>query len=67
MSNQTPNAYNYSQDLDSNVGATAAAVDIITKACGAGDDTNKISILNWAAEGENLKQLRDKIKNCVNE
>jgi hypothetical protein len=62
MSDATPNAYSNNVNLNANSGATAAAVDIITAACGAGDGTGKIHVLNWAAEGNNLKNLRDKIK-----
>ncbi|NLU98940.1 hypothetical protein B6N13_12705 [Marinomonas sp. UCMA 3892] len=67
MSDKTSNAYSNSTGLKSNKGATAAAVDMITAACGAGDDTAKQEILNWAAEGDNLKNLRDKIKEAAAE
>ncbi|MEL0623806.1 hypothetical protein V6238_11960 [Marinomonas arenicola] len=62
MSDTTSNAYSSKTSLKSNAGATAAAVDMITTACGAGDDTYKTNILDWAADGENLKKLRDSIK-----
>ena len=62
MSVETANAYVYRGHLQSNAGATAAAVDMITAACGAGDATHKTQVLNWAVEGDNLKNLRDKIK-----
>ena len=67
MSNATPNAYNLPSVLTTNAGATAAAVDIITKACGAGDDTSKIQVLDWAAKGNNLIALRNKIKAAAGE
>ena len=67
MSDKTANAYSYNSYLTSNTGATAAAVDMITKACGAGDDTHKTHILEWAADGENLKKLRDSIKEAAAE
>lgn len=62
MSIDMANAYNHYGILDTNEGATAAVVDIITKACSAGDETYKVSILDWAVEGDNLKMLRNKIK-----
>jgi hypothetical protein len=62
MSERAPNAYGYRDTLANNKGATAAAVDMITAACGAGDDTNKTQVLEWAAHEDNLKNLRDKIK-----
>lgn len=62
MSDEMSNAYSYYNQLSSNAGATAAAVDMITKACGAGDGTGKLYVLGWAADGENLKKLRDSIK-----
>ncbi|WP_345869459.1 hypothetical protein [Shewanella algae] len=62
MSESKANAYSHYGTLKSNEGATAAAVDIITSACGAGDDTHKIGILAWAIDEDNLKKLRDKIK-----
>ena len=67
MSNDTANAYSYFNSLDTNEGATAAAVDMLTKACGAGDGTNKPSLLNWAIDGDNIKTLRDKIKESASE
>ena len=67
MSNDTLNAYNYSGALEQNDVATAAVVDILTKACSAGDDTNKINLLIWASEADNLKTLRDKIKESASE
>lgn len=65
MSDSISNVYTRPVGLKNNAGATAAAVDMITKACGAGDDTAKQEILNWAAEGDNLKNLRDKIKEAA--
>ncbi|SDO15262.1 hypothetical protein [Vreelandella arcis] len=62
MSEGKANAYSHYGMLHLNEGATAAAVDIITSACGAGDDTHKAGILAWAIEEDNLKKLRDKIK-----
>ena len=62
MSNATPNAYNLPSVLTTNAGATAAAVDMITKACGASDDASKIEVLNWAVKGYNIIDLRNKIK-----
>lgn len=67
MSNSAPNAYNYSQSLDTNEGATAAVVDMLTKACSAGDETHKITLLSWASDGDNIKTLRDKIKESASE
>lgn len=65
MSEDKANAYSHYGTLNSNEGATAAAVDIITKACGAGDDTHKPGVLAWAIQGDNLKKLRDKIKEAA--
>ena len=58
----TSNAYSTKTALKTNAGATAAAVDMITAACGAGDDTHKTTLLEWAIYEDNLKNLRDKIK-----
>ena len=66
MSTPEQNSYSYHGILSQNNGATAAAVSIVEKACGAGDDTHKIAVLNWACEGDNLKNLRDKIKESAN-
>ena len=63
----TMNAYNYSNELTTNEGATAAVVDMLTKACCAGDGTNKVSLLVWACDQDNLKTLRDKIKESASE
>ena len=65
MSTSIANAYSHNGMLETNKGATAAVVDILTKACGAGDGTHKTAILSWAVEGDNLKALRDKIKECA--
>lgn len=65
MSQNTPNSYSYRDTLDTDSGATAAAVDILTKACSAGDESSKIGLLNWIIEGENFKNLRDKIKDAA--
>ena len=65
MSEGKSNAYSHYGMLDSNKGATAAAVDIVTSACGAGDDTHKTGILAWAIEEDNFKKLRDKIKEAA--
>lgn len=62
MSDKTSNAYSSPDLLKYNSGATAAAVDMITKACGSGGDTGKVAILKWVSAGDNLKDLRDKIK-----
>ena len=67
MSNDTENAYSHFQSLDTNEGATAAVVDMLTKACSAGDETQKPSLLTWAIDGDNLKMLRDKIKESAGE
>ncbi|WCN09105.1 hypothetical protein [Marinomonas mediterranea] len=62
MSDKTSNAYTSKTALNTNAGATAAAVDMITTACGAGDETSKTHILEWAADKDNLINLRDSIK-----
>ena len=48
--------------LNDNKVATAAAVELIKSACSAGDNTHKIDLLVWAASDDNIKKLRDKIK-----
>lgn len=63
----TLNAYNYSNELTKNEGATAAVVELLAKACSAGDGTNKVSLLGWACDQDNLKNLRDKIKESASE
>lgn len=61
------NAFSHYNVLMTNKGATAAAVDMVTKACNAGDESSKLRTLNWAIEGDNLKKLRDKIRSCASE
>jgi hypothetical protein len=65
MSDKLSNICSNDHQLQSNSGATATAVDMITKACGAGDETAKMQILNWASDGENLINLRNKIKDSA--
>lgn len=48
--------------LEYNSGATAAALDLVGRACTAGDNTSKVGLLKWITEGNNLEVLRDKIK-----
>lgn len=67
MSENTANAYSYFASLKTNAGATAAAIDIITKACAGGGERSKELILDWATHGKNLKDLRDKIKEAAAE
>lgn len=67
MSDAISNAYSNSTVLKSNKGATAAAVDMITAACGAGSETSKTAILEWVIYEDNLKNLRDKIKAAAEE
>jgi hypothetical protein len=43
--------------LTTNNGATEAAIEMINTAC-----TSTAHALEWAIEGDNLKKLRDKIK-----
>ncbi|KXS31101.1 MAG: Uncharacterized protein AWT59_2781 [Candidatus Gallionella acididurans] len=62
MSDSISNAYNHSGTLQTNKGATAAVVDMLTSACGAGDETNKQYLLEWALAHGNFKKLRDVIK-----
>ncbi len=65
MADSTVNAYNHAGILQTNKGATAAVVDILTSACCAGDDTNKTGLLNWALAEGNFKKLRDIIKDSA--
>jgi hypothetical protein len=65
MSDNQSNAYSHYAKLSTDAGATAAAVDLLTKACGAGDETYKGNLLEWASTEDNLKKLRDKIKECA--
>ena len=66
MSETTSTAYDYYSNLSSNEGATAAVVDMITKACtGAGG--NSLGVLKWAAHENNVNLLRDKIKASAKE
>lgn len=62
------NCYSAFKALDSNKGATAAAIDIVTSACkGSSGATHTTQVLEWAIDGENFKKLRDKIKECATE
>ncbi len=61
MSNGSLNVFNMSSHLAENDVATAAALDLISKACSAGDDSSKKNLLIWAATEGNIKKLRDAI------
>ncbi|KFZ30170.1 hypothetical protein IDSA_11450 [Pseudidiomarina salinarum] len=66
MSDNPANVYSYCGALSDNNGATAAAIDILNHACAAAHDSrSKQSLLEWASRGDNLKNLRDKIKEAA--
>tara|TARA_Y100000589_G_C26749954_1_gene465347 strand:+ start:218 stop:427 length:210 start_codon:yes stop_codon:yes gene_type:complete len=62
MSESKSTVFSVAHVLTRNSVATAAALDLVAKACTAGDETSKVSLLQWISEGDNLKSLRDKIK-----
>jgi len=62
LSDSIQNTYNMYAGLNENNVATAAAVELIKSACSAGDGTSKVNLLEWAANGDNIKNLRDRIK-----
>lgn len=67
MSKTESNAYSNSGMLETNEGATAAAIDLLTHACAAGDETNKVNLLTWISDGDNLVTLRNKIKEAASD
>lgn len=50
--------------LKNNETATAAVLELVAAACHGGQSHGA---LVWAAEGDNLKKLRDKIKESASE
>jgi len=62
------NIYSAYQVLKNNSGATAAAVELVNAACRCSSGTSKTTqALDWAVEGDNLRKLRDKIKECASD
>jgi len=61
------NVYSIKTTLKANSGSTAAALDLIGRIASGSDQSSfhKIDVLNWVNEGDNLKILRDKIKECA--
>ena len=57
MSEGRNKAFDYVKD---NATATAAALELVLAASGVGH-----AALDWTVEGDNLKKLRDKIKECA--
>lgn len=60
------NVYSAYKVLKENSGATAAAVELVNAACSS-DTTKTTQALDWAIEGDNLRKLRDKIKECASD
>lgn len=67
MSENSKNVYTHYKALRTKEGATAAAIDMVSKACRAGGETHKEAILEWVSKENNLKTLRDKIISCATE
>lgn len=59
---KTFNIYTVSTKLKHNEEATAAALDLVGKACSSSTEGGKKYILEWVSKGDNLIKLRDKIK-----
>ena len=56
-------SYTKAQHLHGNDYATAAAIDLIKAACTTSSaSSNTVQALKWAVTDDNLKKLRDKIK-----
>jgi hypothetical protein len=55
-------AYGNTDFLKDNDVATAAAVELIKTACGSAATAGGVHALEWATKDDNLKKLRDKIK-----
>ena len=59
--------YDIKSVLKHNSGATAAALDLIAKLSSGTDQStlHTIDVLDWVNHEDNLKTLRDKIKECA--
>lgn len=68
MSDKQANAYTHQDCLRTNEGATAAAVDILTKAASS-QETNgsSVGLIRCAIKEDFIKELRDKIKAAASE
>jgi len=65
MSDKQANAYTHIDALDTNEGATAAAVDMLTKACASSGEGQKIGLINGIIQHDYIVKLRDKIKEAA--
>lgn len=57
--------FNNPPRLASNDGATAAALELIKAACESSGNASGQHPLEWVSADDNLKKLRDKIKECA--
>ena len=55
------------RDLQSNLGATEAVIQIVSEACSSGSMSGGTGGLDWIVRGENLIKLRNMIKNSASE
>lgn len=68
MSDGQKNAYTHQDSLRTNEGATAAAVDILTKAASSEDPKgSSVGLIRCAVQEDFIKELRDKIKAAASE
>lgn len=61
------NSYDYQDCLNTNAGATAAAISIIENACASSGESGKVGIIRCVIEEDFIKNLRDKIKEAASE
>lgn len=65
MSDKTANVFSYMASLNTNAGATAAAVELLAKVCSSANGAT--TTLAWASKEDNLIKLRDAIKAAATE
>lgn len=61
------NSYDYQDCLNTNAGATAAAISIIEKACSSSSESGKVGVIRCIIAEDFIKDLRDKIKEAASE
>lgn len=67
MSDNEENAYKNMSYLHTNEGATAAAVEMLTKACSSAGEGQKINLISQIIQQDFIMVLRDKIKAAASE
>lgn len=67
MSDNEENAYKNMSYLHTNEGATAAAIDMLTKACSSAGEGQKVNLISQILKQDYIVALRDKIKEAASE